>query len=130
MSYVAMNAVDPAKDGDKAFVTLGPTFPDGVIGPTLTNASGVTVVSFGKEFLLRLPCEATGWTMGEPPPDKPAVLVTDRGSFFVPTFCPPDRDSSSRATSILRRASCKPRRMANHMPFPMASPPSPPNGSS
>jgi hypothetical protein len=57
-------------DEDMLMVPLGPVFPDGLTHPSLVSAPSATVISFGKEYTLRLPSHAGGWRAS--PPYTPA----------------------------------------------------------
>lgn len=81
-SCVAMVAEDPSANGEKLLVPLGPRFPGGIAGPTLISPPGVTVVSFGKNYTLRLPVRAEAWAGAAPPPETVCILVTSSGSYF------------------------------------------------
>jgi hypothetical protein len=74
-SCVALVASDPTQNGEKLVLSLGPSLPAGAIGPTLYGGVRATTVSFGKEFILRLPSRASGWCEREPPPETPSILV-------------------------------------------------------
>lgn len=80
--FVAMTVTDPANDGDRAIVVLGPELPQGMAHPSLVTPSATTVVSFGKDYKLRLPCHAGGWMTKEPPDDVNCIVVTDEGGIF------------------------------------------------
>ena len=81
-SCVAIVAEDPTQNGQKSLVPLGPSFPGRTGGPTLISPPGMTVVSFGKNYVLRLPVRAKGWSASAPPPGTIGILATDSGRYF------------------------------------------------
>jgi hypothetical protein len=83
---VAIVAEDPTPGGEKFALPLGPEFPVDVTGPTLINANGTTVVSFGKEYVLRLPVRPKEWLDTSPPRDTHCILVTEQGTYFRANF--------------------------------------------
>jgi hypothetical protein len=87
-SWVAMKVEDPTRDGDKLMLVIGPTFPAGLSWPSLVQAPTATVISFGKEYILRLPSEASGWMAGSPAPDKCCIGVTEKGAYARASFRP------------------------------------------
>ena len=80
---IAMTVTDPANDGEKLVVILGPDFPRGMIGPSLMTPPGTTVMSFGKEYTISLPCEVEGWLMNVPSDDVSCLIFTDQGKIFI-----------------------------------------------
>jgi hypothetical protein len=77
-SYVALAVKEP-HDGDQFVLILGPPSSKVPEVPILTNfPSGSSVVSFGKEYTLRLPCEAKAWLPTEPQTGHCLVLSTDK----------------------------------------------------
>jgi hypothetical protein len=80
---VAMLVEDPASDGEKAILVLGPGFPDGVTSPCVMARHDVTVISMAKNYLLQLPANANGWTDRAPPDGAACLLVTDASAVFV-----------------------------------------------
>jgi hypothetical protein len=89
---VALAVSDPANDGDKLAVPLGPIFPAAISCPTLMELSGTTVISFAKNYLFRLPASADGWLVAEPPPERTCFLVTDDGIYLRANFAPRGSD--------------------------------------
>lgn len=90
-SCMALKVADPANDGDKLILPLGPTFPAGISGPTLMSPQDMTVVSFGKDYTLKLPTEATGWVVSEPAPNLHCFVVNERGVYARANFAPPGK---------------------------------------
>jgi hypothetical protein len=80
-SFVALTVVDP--DGDMLMVPLGPHFPDGLDRPSLVSSPGANVISFGKEYALRLPTRPDGWRLMQPDPATHCIAVTEEGAFVV-----------------------------------------------
>jgi len=80
---VAVKATDPVSDGDPLAVVVGPSFPVGPARPMLYNPSQTTVVSFGKDYTIRLPSSADGWRTNEPPAEADFIVVTDAGGVFL-----------------------------------------------
>jgi hypothetical protein len=83
-SYLAIAVSDPkaAKDPnakDKMVLLLGPASPDYPKVPVLTNFSQQTpVISFAKDYKLRLPCDTIGWLATEPDEGQCIVLAEDK----------------------------------------------------
>jgi hypothetical protein len=50
-------------------VPLGPRFPDGLDRPSLVGMPAANVISFGKEYVLRLPTRPEGWRLDAPDPE-------------------------------------------------------------
>lgn len=77
-SYVAF-AVKGPHEGDRLVLVLGPPSPEVPEVPVLTNfSSGTVVVSFGKEYTLRLPCDVKAWLPAEPRVGQCVVLSGDK----------------------------------------------------
>jgi len=70
------------QDGQKYIVPLGPAFPADIGGPSLVHSTGVTVVSFGKDYTLRLPVQPTEWFLETPPPNIHCILVADGRAYI------------------------------------------------
>jgi hypothetical protein len=87
-SCVALKVVDPTNDGDKFILPLGPTFPAATYRPTLMGPKDMTVVSFGKDYTLKLPTQATGWLANEPGPNQHCFVVNERGVYVRANFAP------------------------------------------
>lgn len=85
-SCVAIAAVDGDDSAEKLAILLGPTFPYGLIGPHLMPLSGATVISFGKDFAVRLPVQADAWCETAPPKETHCLLVTDQGVYVRASF--------------------------------------------
>ena len=83
-------------------LVFGPDFPEGVTCPYLTNFRNITVVSFGKDYTLKLPVAAAAWTDRPPPNGSGCILTTDAGTFVraligggVPGICYIDLSSAT-----------------------------------
>ena len=63
---VGIVAVDPTENDRKLVLSLGPYFPHDVIGPFFLYSTGTTVVSFGKEYVLRLPVQPSVFIVSPP----------------------------------------------------------------
>jgi hypothetical protein len=87
-SFVAMKVEDPTRDGDQLMLVMGPVFPAGLTWPSLVGAPAATVISFGKEYVLRLPSDASGWAAGSPSADTHCIGVTDKGAYVRANFLP------------------------------------------
>lgn len=85
-SCLALSAIDPAMDNDKAMVLLGPVFPRGVVSPSLVTPAQATVISFGKEYCLRLPTQPGGWVATEPSHHQLCLAVTEQATYFRVNF--------------------------------------------
>ena len=83
---IAMKVRDP--DGDELIVPLGPVLPDGLPHPSLITAPAATVISFGKDFTLRLPSRPGAWRLAEPTPDIHCLVVTEQGVYVRANFVP------------------------------------------
>ena len=75
-SCISMHVVDPTRDGDVVMLVLGPDFPRGMEGPGLLQAPTATVISFGKDYVLRLPSSAQVWKTALPASDIHCIAVT------------------------------------------------------
>ena len=83
-SCVAIAAVDGDDSAEKLAILLGPTFPYGLIGPHLMPLSGATVISFGKDFAVRLPVQADAWCVRRHRPKRLiASLSRIRGCMYA-----------------------------------------------
>lgn len=83
---VAMAVLEPI-DGDKLVLSLGPIFPANLPGPSVQSPGPVRdVLSYGKEYVLMLPCEPQGWTSTEPPPDKHSIVIGAQGVYIRANF--------------------------------------------
>jgi hypothetical protein len=91
-SCVAMKVVDPTSDGDILMLPLGPMYPAGVTCPSLMHSPAATVISFGKEYTLRLPCRASGWLASPPPFDKHGIAVTEKGAYVRANRLPAENE--------------------------------------
>lgn len=81
VSYVGLICDYRDPDPSKLVLLLGPTFPADTAYPFLLDG-GMTVVSIGRDFELRLPIIPTDWTQTAPNYDCNCLLVTTEGVFF------------------------------------------------
>jgi len=81
---IAIVVTDPTSDGEKLALLLGPSREQGAHRPALKlgPSSHALVISFGKDFLVRLPCEAGGWLSNEPPVDAVCLLLQGDKLYF------------------------------------------------
>ena len=77
-----MKVTDQAADGDPVMLLLGPILPSGMSHLPVIGQMDGSVISFGKEFGLRLPTHAGGWSETDPGEDKPCILVTAEGNYI------------------------------------------------
>lgn len=90
---LALKAEDPERNGDKLILPLGPIFPAESGGiPLLLSGRGVTVISFGRDYILRMPVDASGWTARMPERNKVSMMVAD-GNTYIRAFFDPSPDS-------------------------------------
>lgn len=75
--------VDNPSDNDKLMVPIGPNLPSHIKGPSLLEGSRATVISFGKNFSVRLPVEPDSWMDSEPSNNAPTLAVTDEGGIYL-----------------------------------------------
>lgn len=75
--------VESTTDKDKLMVPIGPNLPSHIKGPSLLEGSRATVISFGKNFSVRLPVEPDSWLDSEPGHDTPTLAVTDEGGIYL-----------------------------------------------
>jgi hypothetical protein len=87
-SCVALKAEDPTQNGEKLIVPLGPAFPNSVNGPYPLLGREKNVISFGKDWILRFPSHAEGWSSLEPSANVPCILKTRDGCFLRANFSP------------------------------------------
>lgn len=77
-SYVALAVKDP-HDGDRFVLVLGPASPHVAKTSVLTGFPPSTIItSFGKEYSVRLPVEASAWLNLEPQAGHCLVLSADK----------------------------------------------------
>jgi hypothetical protein len=77
-SSVALAVKDPSK-GDQLVLVIGPASQALPEAPILTPLPSHTpVVSFAKEYILRLPCHTKAWLLVEPPAGACVVLSGDK----------------------------------------------------
>ena len=87
-SCVALKAEDPTQNGEKLIVPLGPTFPNSLDGPYPLQGRQINVISFGKDWILRFPSHAEGWSSSEPSANVPCILKTRDGCYLRANFSP------------------------------------------
>ncbi len=85
-SCVALAVGDPTDVGVTLALPLGPTLPPGMAQPTLVAPESMTVISFGTDYVLRLPCVASGWVLAEPSPDISSILLADGDTYLRANF--------------------------------------------
>lgn len=76
---LGLAAKDPVQDNDVVTVILGGTINPNSIGRILGPRDG-EVLSYGKEYVLRLPAEPQGWTVAPPEADKLCFVVCRQAS--------------------------------------------------
>ena len=86
LPYAALCVSDPTDDGDPAMLILGPSFPQGMKGITLRRPAEATVLTYEKNFVLRLPVEPAGWTCHLPQPEEPSILLVGEKAYFVANY--------------------------------------------
>jgi hypothetical protein len=91
VSHVALAVRNSAQD-EMLILPLGPTLPEYMTYPTLFNDPGTTVVSFGKDFALRLPVAPDAWSSEAPSPEVNAVALNKDGAFLRCNFSTHPRD--------------------------------------
>src|ERR1700733_6116151 len=79
---VVIVAEDPTQNGQKYLLPPGPVFPDGAVGLSLVSPPGITVVSLGKNYVLRLPSDCRGWSDTPPPRETIGIFITSAGAYF------------------------------------------------
>jgi hypothetical protein len=79
---LALKAEDRMRNGEKLILPLGPTFPHSAGGPRLLPWQAATTVSFGKDYIIRVPTAPEGWTDREPGPDVLCLVVTTDQIYF------------------------------------------------
>jgi hypothetical protein len=84
---VALKVRDPRMDYPDLALPLGPDFPADRAGPHLYQAPRATVISFGKNVLVRLPPEPRGWTTSPPPLSCSCILSIGGSSASSPPTC-------------------------------------------
>jgi hypothetical protein len=87
-SCVALKAEDPTQNGEKLVALFGPIFPSFLNGPCLIQDAQANVISFGRDFILRLPSYAEGWSASEPTENVPCILKTKERFFLRANFSP------------------------------------------
>jgi hypothetical protein len=80
---IALTASDPTTDYEKIPAVLGPSFPQGKTGPSIIQIPGSTLISFEKNYELRLPSDPSGWSIEEPPAETHCLVVANPGNVFL-----------------------------------------------
>jgi hypothetical protein len=78
----------PTHNGEKLIVPFGPAFPCLLNAPNLLPAMQTDVVSFGKDYVLRFPSSAEGWSGSEPSANVLCILKTREGCYLRVNFAP------------------------------------------
>jgi hypothetical protein len=84
----ALAVFDPTNGSAKWILPLGPPFPNRMTCPTLKAGSGELVISFRKDYILRLPSSAQGWLTQEPSHETTCFMVTQQGVYLRANFDP------------------------------------------
>jgi hypothetical protein len=74
--------LDDEANGEQLILPLGPTYPPGTGGPRLVMPEGFTVISYGKDYILRLPSATDAWSQRAPADDVVCIAVTSDETFF------------------------------------------------
>jgi hypothetical protein len=98
--FVAIKVKAP--DGDMLFVPIGPRFPHGLAYPSLLPEPAATVISFGKEYVVRLP---ESWRSELPPPEKHCIVLAEGGAYVRANFIPRDEGYKPCYIALLHRTS-------------------------
>jgi len=61
-SCLALKALNDEANGEQLILPLGPTYPPSTGGPRLIVPEGFTVISYGKDYILRLPSATDAWS--------------------------------------------------------------------
>ena len=81
-AFFALLATDPTQNGERYIAPFSAVLSQHR-GPTLMVPKNSTVISFGKEYSLRLPSDASGWRVERPSDDVPCILITDDGRRYL-----------------------------------------------
>jgi hypothetical protein len=81
-SCLALKAVDDEANGEQLILPLGPTYPPSTGGPRLIVPEGFTVITYGKDYILRLPSATDAWSHRAPADDVFCVVVTSDETYF------------------------------------------------
>jgi len=85
-AFVALKVMAP--DGDMLFMPMGPGFPDGLTYPRLLHEPAATVISFGKDYILRLPTRPKSWRSEPPPAETHCIVMAEDGAYVRASFVP------------------------------------------
>ena len=77
-SCLALKALDDEANGEQLILPLGPTYPPSTGGPRLIVPEGFTVISYGKDYTLRLPSATDAWSHRAPAVTRPALGALHR----------------------------------------------------
>jgi hypothetical protein len=94
---VAIAPTNPVQFGDLSIVTLGPKFPPTIDGPTIhspQNSPGHSSVllSYGSDYVLRLPVRSQAWSSITPPAHLPCVAVAQEEVCIRTNAGPPGQE--------------------------------------
>lgn len=78
----AIKVIDPVMNGDKLMLLLGPTFTQDCKEPELIAEQRLSVVSFGKNYTVRLPVNPTEWVISEKPSGNVYVATNGTDVYF------------------------------------------------
>jgi hypothetical protein len=76
---------DRNRNQTKLVLPLGPRLPRKANGPQFLDAKAVsntTAVSFGKDFVVRLPAQLNGWSETPPTDEYPCLMVNNLDIYF------------------------------------------------
>jgi hypothetical protein len=97
-SYVALTVKDPkssedANANDQMVLVVGPMTSESLTNlPLLTSfQQQMPVVSFSKNYTLRLPCSTEAWLAIEPPIDHPCLALAEDRAYIRAQFGVPGR---------------------------------------
>jgi hypothetical protein len=81
-SCVAVRVTDPEDRDDVIWMSIGPAFPGAHAAPEFHNQIRETIVSFGKNYQLRLGSRPASWGPDHPTENDIYVGVTETGTYF------------------------------------------------
>jgi hypothetical protein len=80
---IAIVVTDTTADDDKLALLLRPSDKRSTYSPALIGfPSDSPVISFGKDYLLRLPCDTKGWLVTEPSINSPSLLLQNNDLYL------------------------------------------------
>jgi len=94
---VGLAAKNPVQFGDMSIVSLGPKFLPTVGGPTIDspqNSPGYrsALLSYGSDYVLRLPVSSQAWRSGTPGADLPCIAVAQEDIYIRANCVPPGQE--------------------------------------